>query len=187
MPRKFIPRVPCVCEVCGKAFEVTQADARRGRGRRCSASCGHTKRHIPNRTCKRCGRAFYKNAYAIAHGGGLYCSNACQTRSRPVEPLWSRVWRRIDYGGPGCWEWTGGKDRKGYGLLSVEHEGQRRPRTVPRLVWFLVHGDWPIFCCHRCDNPACARPSHLFNGTPADNNRDMWSKGRGYRPKKRTT
>jgi len=177
--RKPQPRIPCICEVCGKAFEVTQANYRRGRGRRCSASCGKKKMLAPNCVCPRCGTAVYRTPSQLASRANAYCSVACATRSRPTEPLWSRVWRRIDYGGTGCWEWSGGTDRGGYGVLSVGENGTRRPYHVTRLVWRLIHGAFPTNALHRCDNPLCARPSHLFDGSKADNNRDMVAKGRG--------
>ena len=49
-----------------------------------------------------------------------------------------------------------------------------------RWAWMLVHGSIPdgLHVLHRCDNPPCFRPSHLFLGTDADNARDMASKGR---------
>lgn len=179
MPRKFIPRVPCVCEVCGRAFEATQNDVRRGRGRRCSRACGLTKRHIPNRTCKHCGRAFFAGTSVVAYGGGVYCSNACRHRGRPPEPLWSRIWRRVDYGGPGCWEWTGQRSKDGYALISVPvNGGKYNNRHVTRVLWRLIHGEEPDICCHRCDNPPCVRPSHIFNGTQQENVADAWAKGR---------
>jgi hypothetical protein len=48
-----------------------------------------------------------------------------------------------------------------------------------RLSWQLAHGAPPTRCVlHKCDNPQCVRPSHLFEGTMADNTADMVRKGR---------
>lgn len=87
-----------------------------------------------------------------------------------------------------CWEYTGSKQGKlGYG--SVYISGLKSKHMVAhRAMWVLVHGirpDRSQFVCHRCDNPVCCNPGHLFLGTLADNNRDMASKGR-YNHQKRT-
>lgn len=75
-----------------------------------------------------------------------------------------------------CWIWTGTTNELGYGLI---HVGQRRVR-VHRVSWEIANGPIPegLCVCHRCDNPRCVRPDHLFLGTQADNLRDMCSKGR---------
>lgn len=81
---------------------------------------------------------------------------------------------------PMCWEWTGAKSGKGYGLFMW-----RKPvvQYAHRAAWFFEHSEWPALCvCHRCDNRLCVRPSHLFLGTNADNNADMVAKGRQRGP-----
>lgn len=77
----------------------------------------------------------------------------------------------------GCLEWRGARDteRGGYGHLRV----RGRTFKAHRWAWFLAHGAHAIgMVLHRCDNPPCCNPDHLFVGTAADNARDMAAKGR---------
>lgn len=72
-----------------------------------------------------------------------------------------------------CWEWTGRRDRGGYGL----YRGKRAHRFMYELNYGPI-GDGRLVC-HRCDNPRCVSPAHLFLGTALDNHADMKSKTRG--------
>jgi hypothetical protein len=89
--------------------------------------------------------------------------------------FWARVSRTDD-----CWEWQAYVKNNGYGVL--RHCG--RLWHAHRLAWLITHGELAdeAFVCHRCDNPRCVRPDHLFLGTHTDNMRDAWSKGRGRNP-----
>lgn len=72
-----------------------------------------------------------------------------------------------------CWEWTGYRRQRGYGEL--DHV------AAHRLSYYLATGEDPgsYFVCHRCDNPPCVNPLHLYLGTPRENQNEMWLKGRG--------
>jgi hypothetical protein len=76
----------------------------------------------------------------------------------------------------GCWLWTGATTKFGYGRLS--HNGKMI--SAHRLSFLLAGNELPTELCvlHKCDNPACVRPDHLFSGTKADNNEDTKRKGR---------
>ncbi len=71
----------------------------------------------------------------------------------------------------GCLEWTGHRDKNGYGAITIN----QRPHRTHRVAWEIVNGPIPsgLWVLHRCDNPPCMNPDHLFMGTAADNTSDM--------------
>ena len=92
---------------------------------------------------------------------------------RPETPIRYRLLAKIDFDAtPGCWEWSGAKVQQGYGLIKRKDGAQLRAH---RVAYELAYGEIPagMFVCHRCDNPRCIRPSHLFLGNHDENMADM--------------
>lgn len=101
----------------------------------------------------------------------------------PSPTLAGRFWAKVIRSDEGCWDWSGSKDRHGYGRISLG--GKRGPIwEAHRVSWLLHFGEAQagLEVCHRCDNPACTRPDHLFLGTHGDNMRDAVAKGRNAPP-----
>ena len=95
----------------------------------------------------------------------------------PEERFWSMVKR----GGPdSCWEWQGHTIKDGYGAFHFQ--GKRI--IASRFAWILTYGEIPQGMCvlHKCDNPACVNPRHLFLGTQKDNMQDAVLKWRKSGP-----
>jgi hypothetical protein len=88
----------------------------------------------------------------------------------------TRLWSKSVITETGCWEWTSSKNSKGYG--NVNFRGKRH--MVHRLSHQIHTGEIPrgMLMCHRCDNPSCWNPEHLWLGTPQQNSLDMSEKRR---------
>lgn len=89
----------------------------------------------------------------------------------------NRFWSKVSKTKSGCWEWTGWKNQCGYGCLEIKGKEYR----AHRLSYELHYKKSPdmLQVLHKCDNPCCINPEHLFLGTQADNVRDMVEKKRG--------
>jgi hypothetical protein len=79
-----------------------------------------------------------------------------------------------------CWLWTKSKNHSGYGQFNA---GSGRTILAHRYSYEIHHGPIPknFFICHKCDQPSCVNPKHLFAGTNADNIADMKKKGRSLK------
>ncbi len=87
--------------------------------------------------------------------------------------FWSKVFIRSE---KECWEWKAGRYYAGYGKFHIDRVGY----YAHRIAFTLTHKYDPkdLRICHTCDNPPCCNPSHLFEGTMADNMLDKVLKGR---------
>lgn len=92
-----------------------------------------------------------------------------------TERLWPRV-EKTDY----CWNWTGGVDTAGYGLISFNGRVQKTHRVTYQICKGTIPNDLCVL--HRCDNRRCVRPGHLFLGTHLANYQDSVTKGRRVHP-----
>lgn len=131
---------------------------------------------LPTKLCSAegCAKATFRRGYCAACYKRLYRRGLI-----PNLTLADRFWQKVNRAGPDeCWEWTGSFNVQSYGHLLAN--GRRTKAT--HVSWFLYHGEWPndlgLYVLHKCDNPPCVNPEHLFLGTNADNARDRSEKGR---------
>jgi hypothetical protein len=88
-------------------------------------------------------------------------------------------WAKVDKLDSKCWEWTGAKNKWGYGAVGKNYKILR----AHRVAWELHHNAVVpngLMVCHTCDNRLCCNPDHLWLGTAADNQQDMVKKGRHW-------
>ena len=78
----------------------------------------------------------------------------------------------------GCWEWQKGFNSKGYGMFYYKNKDILAHRFA--YEFFIGKIENMLFVCHKCDNPKCVNPNHLFLGTQKDNVKDMIIKGRKF-------
>ncbi len=94
--------------------------------------------------------------------------------------LSARFWPKVDWREANeCWPWMGARNRNGYGRFGLARG--RSPALSHRIAWQLANEkEIPqgMFVCHRCDNPPCCNPAHLFLADHGGNMADMTRKGR---------
>lgn len=105
----------------------------------------------------------------------------------PDKTLAERFWEKVDVRGEDeCWEWKASKIKNGYGRIGVGG----KLKLAHRVSWEMANGAIPdnnnyhgTCILHKCDNPSCVNPNHLFTGTQKDNINDAVNKGRAERIK----
>lgn len=131
-------------------------------------------------SCQTCAKPFTVANYR--RQSAKFCSHPCyakdlaeRARDRLMNRFWSKVEKTNDL--DGCWLWNGSLSNRGYGFLTI---ATNATVLAHRFSYALAFGafDNRLFVCHKCDRPACVRPSHLFLGTEDDNMRDMAAKQR---------
>lgn len=88
---------------------------------------------------------------------------------------WTEVTHRPELGP--CWEWSGGRYASNYGQVSTGANETQPAHRVAHVAWIGPIGEG-LDVCHRCDNPPCISPAHLFEGTRKDNMGDCAQKDR---------
>jgi hypothetical protein len=86
-----------------------------------------------------------------------------------MERFWSKVNKTNN-----CWEWTAGKNSKGYGVF-------QRGRGIGTILahrysFYLTNSYYPKLVLHSCDNPSCVNPEHLSDGTHSENIKQAWDR-----------
>jgi hypothetical protein len=144
-------------------------------------------RSLIMRRCAVCGKIL-KNKTHAQHRQNRFCSVACY-RSITLE---QRFLKKVNVAGPvpvhmpelgPCSIWIAALDTHGYGQFVIGN----RLYLAHRVAWFLEQGRWPDpYALHKCDNRACVRIDHLFEGDDAANAADRNSKGRARGGNSRT-
>lgn len=136
------------------------------------------------RACEWCGSSFRAWACLVEQGEARFCCRDCVNESRRARSGAARFWSLVDQscGPDACWIYLGTLDDDGYGYFWADGQYHR----AHRFAWALLRGPIPdgIMLCHDCpggENRACVNPTHMFQGTALDNNRDMVAKGRQMR------
>jgi len=115
------------------------------------------------RKCPYCKKIFHARC-----ASQFYCSIICS------------FWDKIQIKSPNkCWNWIAGKDTDGYGVFAIK----RKQIKAHRYMWEITHGMilFHYHVLHKCDNPSCVNPNHLWLGTNYENIIDCINKDRHTR------
>lgn len=138
--------------------------------------------------CTQCGAPFSRQlSVMLASNRGKYCSRQCWRDSKGT--ALDRLMKGRHITESGCWEWTKATDTRGYGKIAFNGKLISTHRLSAHLL-LAFDLDPRVSVCHRCDNPPCFNPEHLFLGSMSDNMTDASAKGRSSgmaRPESKVT
>lgn len=139
-------------------------------------------KHKLTKKCELCGAVFEKRPKDSLKQweSRRFCSMKCNNSSpHRVTDIFIRL-EKFQVKKEGCWEWSGNTDGKGYGTISHRNGAGFSPEKAHRVSYEKEYGSIPdgLFVLHKCDNPECTNPEHLFLGTQKDNMQDCSRKNR---------
>lgn len=126
--------------------------------------------------CEYCGKTLLRRSAL------RFCDQACYhawQADRAADGILARFWGKVEKT-PTCWLWTASTVR-GYGQFTLPRVSGKQPHiSAHRYAWELTNGPIAdnLSVLHRCDQPLCCNPNHLFLGTQQDNLDDARQKGR---------
>lgn len=129
-----------------------------------------------------CGKEKIANTVSLVYGHTRSCGCISSVTRRDYDQFsLEKLKKSINILSSGCWEWEKSKHRQGYGHFPYKGKIE----LAHRISWILHNGKIPehVCVCHRCDNPSCCNPDHLFLGNTQDNCLDKEAKNRGNQPK----
>jgi hypothetical protein len=181
--KHYTPKVEHACAHCGKVRLDRPCEVRKFCSHACYAASRKGVTLVPHETrpCDWCEKPM--DIWPSVRNK-RYCSKVCADEGRVVEPE-ERFWPKVakPEHPDACWPWIGDMGTDGYGKFWIDGTSKH----ASRVAWELTSGPVPkgLFVCHRCDNPRCCNPAHLWLGTAQDNTADMFRKKRDQWSKRR--